>query len=77
MQLINPGEDAAIVLNGTEYPVKNLEETAKYYVDQVQDLNVQMNQLKAKLHQIEVARAGFVSLLTVELESVSKNVEEE
>ena len=69
MEIINSPENPTLVLGGKEHIIQDLEETSKYYIDQIQDLNVQMNQLKAKLHQIEVARAGFVSLLTVDLEA--------
>ena len=31
-----------------------------------------MTQIKAKLHQCEVARAGFVSLLSAEIEAQNK-----
>ena len=76
MQIINSPENPTLVLGGEEHVIDDLEETSKYYIDQIQDLNVQMNQLKAKLHQIEVARAGFVSLLTSEIEAeASKNDE--
>ena len=47
----------------------NRRKNANYYVDQIQDLNIQTNQLQAKSHQIEVARVGFVSLLKAELEA--------
>ena len=67
MQIINP-ENPTLVLDGKEHEIEKLDYTAKYYIDQVQDLNAQMTQLKAKMHQVEVARAGFISLLKAELD---------
>ena len=71
MKIINP-ENPTLVLGGEEYEIEKLTETAKYYIDQIQDLNAQMTQIKAKLHQCEVARAGFVSLLVSEIEAQNK-----
>ncbi len=67
MQIINP-ENPTLVLDGKEHEIEKLDYNAKYYIDQVQDLNAQMTQLKAKMHQVEVARAGFISLLKAELD---------
>ena len=68
MQIINP-ENPTVVLGGEEYEVSKMTDNGKYYVDQIQDLYIQTNQLQAKSHQIEVARVGFVSLLKAELEA--------
>lgn len=72
MQIINAPEDPTLVLNGSEYKVADLDESSKYFIDQIQDLNVQLNRFKAQLHQVEVARAGFVSLLTAEIEALDR-----
>ena len=72
MQIINP-ENPTVVLGGEEYVSRKMTDNGKYYVDQIQDLNIQTNQLKAKSHQIEVARVGFVSLLKAEIEALGKN----
>ena len=65
-------DNPTLVLGGEEHEIEKLNETSKYYIDQVQDLNAQMTQIKAKLHQCEVARAGFVSLLASEIEAQNK-----
>lgn len=66
MQIVDP-ENPKLLLDGEEHEIQKLNETCKYYIDQVQDLNAQMTQLKAKMHQVEVARAGFISLLKAEV----------
>ena len=71
MKIINP-DNPTLVLGGEEHEIEKLNETSKYYIDQVQDLNGQMTQIKAKLHLCEVARAGFVSLLSAEIEAQNK-----
>ena len=50
MQIINP-ENPTLVLGGEEHEIEKLNDNGKYYIDQVQDLNAQMTQIKAKLHQ--------------------------
>ena len=53
MQIINP-ENPTLVLDGKEHEIEKLDYNAKYYIDQVQDLNAQMTQLKAKMHQVKL-----------------------
>ena len=38
---------------------------------------MQLTQLKAKMHQVEVARAGFSSLLQVEIDALERTFKEE
>ena len=66
---IRPPETPTVVLGGEEDEVAKMTDNGKYYVDQIQDLNIQTNQLQAKSHQIEFARVGFVSQLKAELEA--------
>jgi len=66
MQIINP-DNPTVVLDGEEHEIAKLNENSKYYIDQYTDLNTQLTQLRAKMHQIEVARAGFISLLKSEI----------
>ena len=47
MKIINP-DNPTLVLGGEEHEIEKLNETSKYYIDQVQDLNAQMTQIKAK-----------------------------
>ena len=48
MQIINP-ENPTLVLDGKEHEIEKLDYNAKYYINQVKDLNAQMTQLKAKI----------------------------
>ena len=66
MQVINP-DNPTLVLDGEEHEIEKLNQNSKYYIDQFTDLNQQLTQLRAKMHQIEVARAGFISLLKNEI----------
>lgn len=77
MQIIDNDGVPTVVINGMNHDIEKLNETSKYYIDQFQDLNIQLTQLKAKLHQIEVARAGFSSLLQVEIDAQEKVFTEE
>tara|TARA_B110000503_G_scaffold96789_1_gene145527 strand:- start:735 stop:968 length:234 start_codon:yes stop_codon:yes gene_type:complete len=57
-----------ISMNDIEYKVDELSEKAKYLVSQVQDMQTQGNQTRAKLDQIQVGITGFTNLLQEELE---------
>ena len=35
MQIINAPEDPTLVLNGSEYKVADLDESSKYFIDQI------------------------------------------
>ncbi len=58
-----------ISMNDIEYKVDELSEKARYLVSQVQDMQTQANQTRAKLDQIEVGIRGFTGLLQEELEN--------
>ena len=58
-----------ISMNDIEYKVDELSEKAKYLVSQVQDMQTQANQTRAKLDQIQVGITGFTNLLQQELEN--------
>ncbi|MCS5550549.1 MAG: hypothetical protein NZ811_03420 [Gammaproteobacteria bacterium] len=57
-----------INLNDKEYNIDDLSDKARYIISQLQDLNQQSLQLKAKLDQVEVASKGFTNLLVEEVE---------
>jgi hypothetical protein len=58
-----------ISINDKEYKVDEISDRAKYLVAQVQDLQAQANQNRARLDQIEVGMRGFTGLLQEELEN--------
>ena len=57
-----------INLNDKDYNIEDLSDKARYIISQLQDLNQQSLQLKAKLDQVEVASKGFTNLLVEEVE---------
>ena len=57
-----------LTLNDKNYVIEDLSDQAKYCVAQIQDLDQQISQLKARLDQLEVAKRGFTDLLTQEVE---------
>ena len=69
MTEVTENEVQTISLNGKEYKVDELSEKAKYLVSQVQDMQTQANQSRARLDQIEVGIRGFTGLLQEELEN--------
>jgi len=76
MQIIDP-ENPTVVLDGEHHVIEKMDDSGKYYVEQIQDLNNQMIQLRAKMHQVEVARAGFVELLRSNIESQENTFKED
>ena len=69
MTEVTENEVQTISLNGKEYKVDELSDKAKYLVSQVQDMQAQANQARARLDQIEVGIRGFTGLLQEELEN--------
>ena len=69
MTEVTENEVQTISLNDKEYKVDELSEKAKYLVSQVQDMQTQANQARARLDQIEVGIRGFTGLLQEELEN--------
>jgi hypothetical protein len=69
MTEVTKNEVQTISMNDKEYKVEDLSEKAKYLVSQVQDMQTQANQTRARLDQIQVGITGFTSLLQEELEN--------
>ena len=55
-------------INGKDYNINDLSDKAKYFIAQLNDLQQQGSQTRARLDQIEVATRGFNDLLAQELE---------
>ena len=62
-----------ITMDDKEYRLDEVSEKAKYLVAQVQDMQAQANQTRARLDQIEVGIQGFTGLLKQELENPAED----
>ena len=60
-------EKPTLVFDDNNYVIEDLSEKAQYLVGQLQDLAQQGSATRARLDQIEVARAGFTDMLREEL----------
>jgi hypothetical protein len=58
-----------LTLNDNNYVIEDLSDQAKYCIAQIQDLDAQISQSKARLDQFEVAKKGFTDILTNAVES--------
>jgi hypothetical protein len=67
MTEVTENEVQTITMNDKEYKVDEISDKAKYLVSQVQDMQAQANQTRARLDQIEVGIQGFTVLLQQEL----------
>lgn len=65
-------EKPVLTFEERNYVVDELSDVAKYIISQLQDLDTQAGQMKAKLDQVEVARRGFTDLLRAELNPVDE-----
>jgi hypothetical protein len=65
-------EKPVLTFEDRNYVVDELSDVAKYIISQLQDLDTQAGQMKAKLDQVEVARRGFTDLLRAELNPVDE-----
>jgi|TARA_B110000503_G_scaffold132273_1_gene208021 hypothetical protein len=68
MTEVTENEVQTISMNDKDYKVEDLSEKAKYLVSQVQDMQTQANQARARLDQIHVGITGFTNLLQEELD---------
>jgi hypothetical protein len=56
-----------ITIDGTEYKEDDFTDEQKYMLAQVKDLQTKEEQLKFNLHQMTVAKQGFVDALSKSL----------
>ena len=63
-------ENNVVTINGQEYIEDNLNESQKYFINQVRDLQIKANNLRFQLDQVVVAQDKFTEELikTVEVE---------
>jgi prefoldin subunit 5 len=61
-------EVKTISFNEKEYQLDEISDKAKYIISQLQDLQQQSSQLRAKLDQVEISSQGFTTLLGEALE---------
>jgi prefoldin subunit 5 len=54
--------------DGTKYSMEDLSKEQQYLLSQIQDLDIQLNQLSSKQHQVSIAKDGFIQLLRKALE---------
>jgi len=76
MQIVNQ-DNPKLVLDGEEYEIEKLNDNCKYFIDQCRDLNQQLTQLRGKMHQVEVSRAGFITLLRDEIDAQNRVFKDE
>lgn len=62
-------EVKTITFNDKQYDIDSISDKAKYFINQIQDLNTQGVQTRARLDQIEVAAKAFTDMLRIELET--------
>ncbi len=61
-------EVKTVTLNDTQYNVDDMSDRGQYIVAQLGEIQTETQELKFKLDRLEVARKGFVELLSAEVE---------
>ena len=56
--------------NSKHYRLDSLSDNQKYLIAQIQDLDTQIQQIEARLHQGQMAKKGFTDALEEALEGV-------
>jgi len=69
-------DKATLNFNDKNYIIEDMSDQARYIVAQLQDLQAQEGQMKAKLDQITVATQGFKDLLQKQIEEDENPPEE-
>jgi len=70
-------DKATLNFNDKNYIIEDMSDQARYIVAQLQDLQSQEGQMKAKLDQITVAAEGFKNLLNKQIEEDENPTEPE
>ena len=70
-------DKATLNFNDKNYIIEDMSDQARYIVAQLQDLQTQEGQMKAKLDQITVAAEGFKNLLNKQIEEDENPTEPE
>jgi hypothetical protein len=66
-----------ITFEGEEYIYEELSDRAKYFANQLQTLNKEINDCQTLNHRLEVSRSGFIDLLRLELAKEEEEIVED
>ena len=69
MTEVTENQVQTISMNDKEYKVEDLSDKSKYLITQLQDMQTQESQARARIDQIQVGITGFTNLLQQELEN--------
>lgn len=69
-------EDEKIVLDGTEYLIKDLKEQEQYYVAQLKNIQEKEGRYKFELDQLTIAKQSFSNLLVKSINEETSPEEE-
>lgn len=62
-------ENPTLNINDKEYVIEDLSDNAKYLISQIRDVQVQAEQTRRRMHQVQVTLDAYVSMLTTEVEN--------
>jgi hypothetical protein len=60
-------KNAVITLDEVEYVIEDLNDSAKYCLQQLEDIGAQARQARARLDQLAMSEKGFIAQLRVEV----------
>lgn len=65
--------EPTVTIDGTQYAVNSLSDRVKYALQQIQSMQGEQQQLRAKIDQFEMAVNGFLQLVREELDKVEED----
>lgn len=60
-------EKQTITLDGKNHIVEDLSDAARYFLEQIQDIQVQIKGARARVDQLIMAEKGFLDMLRAEV----------
>ena len=71
-------DENIFTLDGNSYKEEDLDQTQKYFINQIKDLQAKSTQLRFRLDQVSVAQTSFTNSLIASLkETMDKQEEKE
>ena len=65
--------EPTVTIDGTQYAVNSLPDRVKYALQQIQSMQGEQQQLRAKIDQFEMAVNGFLQLVREELDKLDED----
>ena len=69
-------DENIFTLDGNSYKEEDLDQTQKYFINQIKDLQAKSTQLRFQLDQVSVAQSSFTNSLIASLKETMDSLED-